>query len=194
MGAFAAAGIAAFAGPLIELASGREFLGARVTLLLLAAAIPLTAMTAPLTAVMKALDGVRAAFYCDLAWACVYIVLMLALASSFGLEGTGWAALGASLVQLVIAMRLASVRPSAAVAAATLLRACACAAISFAPVWLLFHFGAPTAVPVALVAIIPLVFVWLARRARVLDREERERVRAILAQRGMGPALNWFVP
>jgi O-antigen/teichoic acid export membrane protein len=194
MGAFAAAGIAAFAGPLIELASGSEFLGARTTLLLLAAAIPLTAMTAPLTAVMKALDGVRAAFYCDLAWACVYIVLMLVLASSMGLEGTGWAALGASLVQLLIAMRLAPVRLPAAVAVATLFRACGCGLISFAPVWLLLHFGAPLVAPVVLVAVIPFVFVWLARRAHVLGGEERERIRAILAARGMGPALNWFVP
>ena len=99
MGAFAAAAIAACANPLIEVASGREFLGAHATLILMAASIPLTAMTAPLTAVMKALDGVRAAFYCDLAWACVYVGLMLLFASSLGLVGTGWAQLAASAAQ-----------------------------------------------------------------------------------------------
>jgi O-antigen/teichoic acid export membrane protein len=194
MGAFAAAGIAALADPLIVLASGREFLGARSTLLLLAAAIPLTAMTAPLTAVMKALDGVRAAFYCDLAWACVYILLMLVLASSFGLEGTGLAALGASLVQFGIAMRLAEVRPPARVALATLLRAAICAALAFVPVWLLLRLGVPLAVPIVVCVGVPLLFVALARRLRVLDADERDRVRAILSRRGMGPVLDWFVP
>lgn len=194
MGAFAAAGIIVYADPLIDLASGREFLAAKTTLFLLAASIPFTAMTAPITAVMKALDGVRAAFYCDLAWACVYIVLMLLLASSFGLEGTGMAAIGASLVQWVVAMRLASVRPSTGVAIGTLVRSSACAALAFAPAWLLFHIGAPWAATITMVPLIPGAYVWLARRARVLGDDERERVRAILGRRGVGPVLNWFVP
>jgi O-antigen/teichoic acid export membrane protein len=194
MGVFAAAAIAAYAGPLIELASGRAFLGARTTLLLLAAAIPLTAMTAPLTAVMKALDGVRAAFYCDLAWACVYITLMVALASSLGLEGTGWAAIGASLVQLVVAMRLASVRPAVSVAVATLLRAVACGVIAFIPVWLLERSGAGAGSRAALAPVAAVIFVLVARRLRLLEDEERRRVRSILATRGMGALVNWFVP
>ena len=192
MGTFAAAGIIACANVLIEIASVRDFLGAHTTLLLLAVSIPLTAMTAPLTAVMKALDGVRAAFYCDLAWACVYIVLMLALASTFGLEGTGLAAIGACLVQFVVAMRLASVRPSVHGALSTLARSTVCAALVFAPVWLFARWSVPLMM-VMLIAT-PAMFVALARRARVLEPAERERVRAILARRGAAPVLNWFVP
>jgi O-antigen/teichoic acid export membrane protein len=194
MGAFAAAAIVACANPLIELASGRAFFGAHTTLILMAASIPLTAMTAPLTAVMKALDGVRAAFYCDLAWACVYIVLMLALASSLGLAGTGWAQLVASLVQLLLALRLASVRPAASDAFATLARCAGCAALAFVPVGLLFRLGTPVAAPLVVAAATPWIFTWLARRTHILTGEERERVRAMLARRGIGPALMWFVP
>jgi O-antigen/teichoic acid export membrane protein len=194
MGAFAAALIAACANPLIEIASGRQFLGAHTTLLLMAASIPLTAMTAPLTAVMKALDGVRAAFYCDLAWACVYVGLMLLLASSLGLPGTGWAQLAASAVQFVLALRLATVRPDGASAFSTLARSLACAAIAFVPAWWLFRLHVMIVFPIAAAVAAVWIFVVLARRARVLTDLERERVRAVLARRGVTPALMWFVP
>jgi len=194
MGAFAAAAIAVCAGPLIELASGRAFLGAHTTLLLMAASIPLTAMTAPLTAVMKALDGVRAAFYCDLAWACVYVALMLVLASTLGLTGTGWAQLAASAVQFGIALALARVRPSGAEALGTLLRCVLCALVAFAPAWWLFHVHAMLVLPVLASLAAVWIFVVVARRMRVLNDAERDRVRAVLARRGVGPALMWFVP
>jgi len=194
MGAFAAAAIVACANALIEIASGRQFLGAHTTLIIMAASIPLAAMTAPLTAVMKALDGVRAAFYCDLAWACVYIVLMLLCASSLGLVGTGWAQLAASSAQFAIAMRLATVRPSVGDAFGALARSVLCAAVAFAPAWWLFRAHVNIAFAVmALVAATPL-FVGLARRVHILSDTERERVRAVLARRGVGPALMWFVP
>jgi O-antigen/teichoic acid export membrane protein len=194
MGAFAAAGIAACANPLIEIASGREFLGAHATLILMAASIPLTAMTAPLTAVMKALDGVRAAFYCDLAWACVYVALMLLFASSLGLVGTGWAQLAASAVQFGVALRLATVRPRGADAFVTLARSVLCAAAAFAPAWWLFRAHASIALPIAALVVATPLFVGLARRVHILNDPERERVRAVLARRGVGPALMWFVP
>jgi O-antigen/teichoic acid export membrane protein len=194
MGAFAAAAIAACANPLIEIASGREFLGAHMTLILMAASIPLTAMTAPLTAVMKALDGVRAAFYCDLAWACVYVGLMLLLASSLGLVGTGWAQLAASAVQFVIALRLATVRPAGTHAFATLLRCILCAAVAFAPAWWLFRVHAMLVLPMATAVLAVWIFVLLARRLRILTDAERDRVRAVLARRGVTPAVMWFVP
>jgi O-antigen/teichoic acid export membrane protein len=194
LGAFAAAAIAALGRPLIELASGREFLGAHATLMLLAASIPLTAMTAPLTAVMKATDGVRAAFYCDLVWACVYIVLMVALASALGLEGAGWAALAASLAQLAIAMRLASVRPGARAAAGSLARSLFCSGVALSPAWLAVRTGAAPVLVLAAVLVAPVGFVHLARGVRVLDGDEKERVRAALSRRGLGPALSWFVP
>jgi hypothetical protein len=50
------------------------------------------------------------------------------------------------------------------------------------------------ALPVVALGAAPFVFVVLARRARVLTDEERERVRAVLARRGVTPALMWFVP
>ena len=193
MGGFAFAGIAACAIPLIELASGPEFIGAHRTLVLLALSIPLTSMSAPLTAVMKALDGVRAALYCDLAWACVYVGLMLALASSLGLEGAGWAALAAAAVQVVVAMRLARVRPAAMDAIATLIRSVGCGWLAFAPVAILRH-GSPVVLAIYALLVAPVAFVYIARGFRILQPDERMRMRGILAQRGLGPMANWLVP
>ena len=81
-------------------------------------------MTAPLTAVMKALDGVRAAFYCDLAWASR---LRRAHAPARVVAGTGGTGMGAARrrpsAQLVLALRLAICSSvGTRIALATLLR------------------------------------------------------------------------
>lgn len=190
----ASAAIAVFADPLIELASNADFLGARTTLLLLCASIPLTAMTAPLTAVMKALDGVRAALYCDLAWAAVYVGLMLALAPRVGLEGAGIAGLAAAGVQLALAVRLARVRPPARDAFAALCKSLVAALLAFAPAWWVGRAGAGLGWQALAGAAGVWIFVIAARRMRVLSETERERLRSVLSRRGAGPALAWFIP
>jgi O-antigen/teichoic acid export membrane protein len=191
---FACVTIVAYSKALILLAANPAYLGAETTLWLLAASIPLSAMAAPLTGVMKALDAVRAALYCDLAWAGVYVALLLGLVPRIGLEGTGVAQLSACAVQLVVAIRLATIRPAATEMAGALLKSSLCAAVALAPVFVLGAVHAPVAL--AIVAGGPAVWVYvrLARRARILSGEERERVRAILSERGLGPALAWFVP
>jgi hypothetical protein len=73
-------------------------------------------------------------------------------------------------------------------------RSLACAAIAFVPAWALFHAHATLVLPVVAAVAAPFVFVMLARRARVLNDAERERVRAVLARRGVTPAVMWFVP
>jgi hypothetical protein len=65
---------------------------------------------------------------------------------------------------------------------------------AFSPAWLLARAGASMMVLLAASAMAPLVFVRLARLSRVLDAGERERVRAALSRRGMGPVLAWLVP
>ena len=122
------------------------------------------------------------------------MALMLLFASSLGLVGTGWAQLAASAVQFGVALRLATVRPRGADAFATLVRSVLCAAIAFAPAWWLFHAHRMLALPLTALVVAPFIFVALARRMRILEDRERVRVRAVLADRGFGPALMWFVP
>jgi len=192
LGVLAAIGIVVYADPLIRLASNAGFRGARTTLCLLAIAAPVTAMTASLTAVMKALDGVRAALYCDLAWAVVYVVGLLTLTRLIGVEGTGAAQLAASLVQVLLAFRLATLRPGVAVALATLGRALASAAAAFAPVVVAAALHAPLVVMLALAPLAVLVYFRVSRVLGVLSSDERERLRQLLAGRRMSAFAGWI--
>ena len=191
---FACVAIVVYSKALILVAANEAYLGAETTLWLLAASIPMSAMAAPLTGVMKALDAVRAALYCDLAWAGVYVVLLLGLTPIMGLEGTGVAQLSACAVQLAVAIRLASIRPAAAEMAGALLKSSLCAVVALAPAFVLNLIHAPALLTLVAGGVAVWVYVRLARRARVLSGDERERVRAILSERGLGPALAWFVP
>jgi len=191
---FGAAAICVFADDLIRLASNDAFLGARTTLWWMAASIPLTAMTAPLTAVMKALDAVRDALYCDLVWAAVYVGCMLLLARWMGLEGAGIAQLAAAALQLVLAVRLARVRPTTPQMLATLARTVVCALLAFAPALVLRALDVPPVLVWAGGAAALVLYLALARRLRVLSPDERERVRARLGARLNTPALAWFIP
>lgn len=194
MAGFASVTIAVFANTLIRIVASDAYLGARTTLWLLAAAIPFSAMTAPLTAVMKSLDGVRDALVCDLVWAVVYIGLMLVLARSFGVAGAGAALLTASAVQLVVAMRLARLRPSVAAALSALVKALACAAAACVPVLAARRAGLPEAACVVLVVPALWIYLRLARVVSVLSPDERERLRGLAGRRVTASALSGWLP
>jgi O-antigen/teichoic acid export membrane protein len=191
---FAAVAIGVYADELIALASSDAYAGARATLWFLAASIPLSAMTAPLTAVMKALDGVRAALYCDLAWACVYLALLLVLAGPLGVVGAGVAQLVACSVQLALTVRLATVRPRLSVALASLFKALSCAIAAFAPVVILKEMGAPHAVGLVLAVVAFWIYVRGARRLGVLTRDERARLVQTITHHGFARGLAWWMP
>jgi O-antigen/teichoic acid export membrane protein len=187
----ASAGIIAYAAPLIEFVSSREFAGARTTLWLLAATVPLTAMTAPLTAIMKALDGVRAALYCDLAWAGVYLVCLVALAKPLGVEGAGVAQLCACGIQMLLAFRLARLRPRTSVAFATLVRSLLCGTIAFAPAALALAFDAPLAAAIAFAPVAVWIYFRLVRWIGVLSADERGRLRQFAPAGRLSALAGW---
>jgi O-antigen/teichoic acid export membrane protein len=95
-----------FAREAIVIVSSEAYTTAVPLLVILALSLPLTTMTAPVTTVMKAVDQVHGALWCDLAWAACYVLLIFALAPAFGLVGVGFAQLVACAVQLVLALRL----------------------------------------------------------------------------------------
>ncbi len=191
---FAAAAIAVYANDLIRLASNDAFLGARPTLWLLAASIPLSAMTAPLTAVMKSLDGVRAALACDLVWACAYLSLLLLLARPLGVAGAGVATLVACVLQLAVAARLASIKPKFGDAVASLVKSLVCAAAAFAPVILAQRLGAPRVVAWALALVAAWIYVRVARRVRLVAADERARLVQTIEGHGLARGLAWWMP
>lgn len=192
---FAAAAIAVYARDLILLASNGDFLGARPTLWLLAASIPLSAMTAPLTAVMKALDGVRAALVCDLVWACLYVILLVTLAGPMGVAGAGVAQLAACAAQFALAARLASVKPRASEVASSLARVVVCAAAAFAPVAMIEIVRAPRALAWVLAIPAAWIYVRSVRRAHVFTADERARLSQALPGAGLATRrLGWWMP
>jgi O-antigen/teichoic acid export membrane protein len=103
---FTATVLIAFAGEILTVVANAGYTRAAPLLVLLALAMPLSALTAPLTTVMKALDQVRMALYCDLVWAVLYVALLFGLCGRFGLGGAGAAQLIAGLAQLLLAVRL----------------------------------------------------------------------------------------
>jgi len=150
-------------------------------------------MTAPMTAVMKALDGVRSALACDLAWAAVYVALLLSLAGPLGVAGAGVAQLTACVVQLALAFRLASTRPRVADALGAFFKSIACAAAACVPVVVAQRAGAPLAVVVGLGLPAVWLYVRVARRAGVLTPDERERLRGVVGERiGASPLMGWL--
>jgi O-antigen/teichoic acid export membrane protein len=183
MAAFACVTIIVYGDTLIRLVSNDSFLGARTTLWLLAATIPLSAMTAPLTAIMKSLDGVRAALSCDLVWAGIYIGSMLVLAGRFGVVGAGIAQLAACTVQLVVAMRLATLRPRVADVFWALAKSLVCALVACVPAAVARRAGLPEAVVVALALPALWIYLRLARLLGVLRADERERLRGVIGRR-----------
>ncbi|HEX5132397.1 MAG TPA: lipopolysaccharide biosynthesis protein [Candidatus Krumholzibacteria bacterium] len=188
----AAIAIMVYSGPLVLLASNREFMGARTTLCLLAAAVPLAAMTAPLTAVMKALDGVRAALYCDLAWAGVYLLALVVLTRPLGVEGTGVAQLAACTVQVFVAFRLATLRPEPRAAAAVLGKSLACGAGAFLPVVIVTRLGLPLAGQVLFAVPSTWLYLRLVRWSGVLSDEERERLQNVIGARRAALLAGWM--
>jgi hypothetical protein len=94
----------------------------------------------------------------------------------------------------VLAARLASVRPSAGEALLVLAKAVLAAVIALAPAFVAAREAAPAAAQIGLGLAAPLVFVLVARRARILTPEDRDRLRSVLARRGVGPAVSWLVP
>ena len=196
---FAAASLIAFAGEILTAVASAGYTRAAPLLVLLALAMPLSALTAPLTTVMKALDRVRLALYCDLIWAGLYVALLFGLCGRFGLIGAGAAQLIAGAAQLYLAVRLSrqSVKPGFVTGLAAGLSGCA--VLTFAPLFiieLVKGWGSIDAVAAGKVVLLGFS-AWGYRRlllARNLFTEgEQQILLEIFARRGLGSLAKFVV-
>ncbi len=166
----------AFAPELVRLVSSDRYLAAVPLLRILVISIPLTAMTAPLTTVMKAGNRVRQALYCDLAWAVTYLSLMFVLGGVFGLVGVGFAQVAASLCQIFLATVLSRRLVPAGFVTACGVKSFVCG-IAFAPLlvgaWILPISPTGFLVKSGLFLLALLVFRFLMRVTRVLTENEK---------------------
>ena len=182
-----AAVIVVFARGIIVIVASRDYLGAELLLIVLAASLPLSTMTAPITSVMKAIDQVREALLCDLAWAAAYIVLMFTLAPVVGIVGVGLAQLFACLAQLLLAISVSSLPIDKRQLLKFSFKIVTLSAVSFAPAWLAGRtFGLPIWATVLVFLFGVLVFRWGFGRTGVYARREREALVALLDDRRLG--------
>lgn len=190
IGAFAAVLVAVFGRELVLGVSNPEYLGALPLLLLLAASIPMSAMTAPLTAEMKAHDRVRSAFVCDLAWALVYVASLFLFGRWLGIVGAGVAQLTACLVQLSVAVALSRHILNGVDAVGALVRAFTCAAIACAPAYAIRWLPVPGWLAVVAKLVLVVVGLQVFRGALVvthaLSSDERLRLVTMLDRPFLG--------
>jgi O-antigen/teichoic acid export membrane protein len=174
----------------VRVVANIQYQGAVPLLMILAVSIPFSSTTAPLTAVMKAVDQVRHALYCDLSWAITYVVLLLLLGGSYGLIGAGLAHLAASLVQVSMAVSLSRVGLKGRFFAVVFGKAAACGLVAFGPVLLAnaFFAGVPygIAVKTALLLAALVVFRFMVRAVSVFTGEERGNLTEMLTKSGLG--------
>jgi O-antigen/teichoic acid export membrane protein len=187
-----AAALIVFAREVIVVVASAEYASAVPLLALLALSLPLSTMTAPLTSVMKAVDQVRGALWCDLGWAVCYVGSIFALAPPLGLSGVGLAQVIACAAQLALALGLSRLPGVPGEAAGLAWKLLAAGAVSFVPVWMIGAAlsGAPAVAAVAAktaaFAAGSVLFRFMVRFLRVLRDDERAAVRSMLESRRMG--------
>jgi O-antigen/teichoic acid export membrane protein len=187
----------ALAPEMVRLVSNAQYEPAVPLLRILVISIPLTAMTAPMTTVMKALDQVGRALYCDLAWAVTYIALLLLLGGAYGLAGAGVAQVSASLAQLTLAMTLGRLKFGPGFAPVVISKSVLSALVAFAPLLgagaLLSMSPATLLVKAVLFAAALVIFRAMIRVTGVFDPHEREALIALMTKRGAGRFARWIV-
>ena len=187
-----AAGLIIFAREVIVVVASSAYATAVPLLVLFALSLPLSTMTAPLTSVMKAVDQVRGALWCDLGWALCYVALIFALAPGLGVYGVGLAQLLACAVQLVLAIALSKLPGAPGDVARLGWKLLLSGAAAFLPVWVVGAVlsGSPAAVvvaaKVAAFAAGSAVFRLMVRFLRVLGDDERGVVFSMLESRRLG--------
>ena len=175
---------------IVRLITTADYSGAVPLLVILTLSVPFSAATAPLTAVMKALDQVRHAFYCDLTWAVTYVGLLILLGGYYGLTGAGLAQLSAALVQLLLAVTLSRSGLRPGFFAGLYGRVVFCGLTAFAPVilvrLLLDDVSYAAAIKTALVVAGIVIYKVMARAVSVFSMSEREILTSMLARKGFG--------
>lgn len=191
--------IIVFSREIVLVVATPEYLGVLPLLIVLCCSLPLTTITAPVTTVMKALDQVRAALYCDLVWALVYVALLFLFGALYGIMGVGIANLCACLAQLLLSLSISKLHLGFGFVAGLTGKLCACAGIACVPVAaLMLLAGTDGTTPayyagkgfLALAAL--MLFHLGVRRTRVFADDERAMLRELFERRGLAPLGRLF--
>jgi O-antigen/teichoic acid export membrane protein len=196
---FVASSLVAFTGEIITIVANSTYIGAASLLMVFAFSTPLSAITAPLTSVMKASDRVRSALYCDLLWALTYVCLLLLLSYRFGIIGAGFAQLIACASQLLLATRLSQLPIKSRFVVNMIAKLLICAAVAFAPLFILeiifgwTSLGTLTFLKAAFFIFAIFVFKKMLIVLNVVTREERNTLLEMLQNRGLRRAARFII-
>lgn len=188
-----------FAREIVLVVASPAYLGAVPLLILLSSSLPLSTMTAPLTTVMKAIDQVRGALYCDIAWAGVYLTLLFLFGARYGIMGVGIAHICACLAQLLLSLSISRLRLGAGFILGLGVRLVVSGAVACVPASLLrLVAGQAGASPAYIAAKIVLamagavLFHLCVRWTRVFADGERAILRDLFEKRGLAPIGRLF--
>ncbi len=178
---------------LIRLLSGAEFIDAYVVLVLLLPTVPVAAVSAPLLATMRSLNHIRWAVLCDCLWMVFYFGSFLFLVRSIGVKGMAVSQIIASVMQMLVAVRLAKAGGFYGGIGRGVGRALA-AALVLAPLGFLATLAGGLPVSVLIAVASPFLGRFLVRRLGVIEPSERGEILDMITVEFGKRAFEWLVP
>jgi len=178
---------------LIRLLSGAEFVDAYVVLLLLLPTVPVAAVSAPLLATMRSLNYIRWAVLCDCLWMVFYFGSFFFLVRLIGVKGMAVSQIIASVVQMLVAVRLAKGEGFYGGIGRGVGRALA-ALLVLAPLGFLATLAGGLPVSVLIAAASPFAGRFLVRRLGIVEPSERSEILDMVPVEFGKRAFGWLVP
>lgn len=178
---------------LILLLSGEEFRGAYVVLLLLLPTVPIAAVSAPLLATMRSLHYMRWAVLCDCLWMVFYFGSFFFLVKLMGVKGMAVAQLVASIMQMLVAVRLAKGEGFYGGIGNRVGRILLALLVA-APLGILVTRLGGLPASILLVLLAPLAFRFFARKLDVIEPSERNEILDMIPVRFGKTVFGWLVP
>jgi len=177
----------------IRLLSGEEFQGAYVVLVLLLPTVPIAAVSAPLLATMRSLHYIRWVVLCDCLWMVFYFGSFFFLVRLMGVAGMAVSQIIASIVQMLVAVRLAKGEGFYGGIGNRIGRVLIALLVAAPLGVLVTHLGGLPA-SVLIVLLSPFMGRFLAHRLRVLEPSERNEILDMIPVRFGRRAFGWLIP
>jgi O-antigen/teichoic acid export membrane protein len=178
---------------IILLLSGEEFLDAYVVLLLLLPTVPVAAVSAPLLATMRSLNYMRWAVICDCLWMVFYFGTFFFLVRLMGVKGMAVSQVIASIMQMLVAVRLAKGEGFFGGIGNRIGRVLIVLFVAVPLGVIATRIGGlPASIAIALLA--PFMGRFLVLRLKVIEASERNEILDMIPVRFGKRAFGWLVP
>ena len=185
--------VAVIGRDVILLLSGEEFLDAYIVLILLLPTVPIAAVSAPLLATMRSLHYIRWAILCDCLWMIFYFGSFFFLVRLMGVKGMAVSQIIASIVQMIVAVRLAKGAGFYGGIGNRIGRVLI-ALFVVAPLGIFVTRLGGLPATALLVLLAPFTARFFAQRLKVIEPSERDEILDMIPVRIGKRAFGWLVP